>query len=565
MFALEFRFPARRYHATPWGRNVNEADVAWPPEPWRLLRALIATWWRKGDRARWSEDDLAHLIDSLAETLPEYSLPTGAIHAHTRHYMPTGSLDKGRPKTTLVFDAFVRLPEGSTLVAAWPRVTLAPEAFAFAVDLADAIGYLGRAESWTQCRALAEWDGAANCRPLDGSTGGDPVRLLAPLTPGAYAAERQRIMDDMKREMVAAPGRPPTPRTIEKKLDKVLRSKGRQAHTLPERLVDALALDTADYQDRGWSRPPAGREVVYAREPEAAPGVVALPRGRLRRSPSAHDLPTVARFLLAGRPLPRIEDAVRIGELMRRAALARFGWQHDETAGRRIPKAPWEISGRGADGKPLRDRSHAHAFWLPEDANGDGWIDHVSVFIAGGMNDRVRRALDRITRLWLPPKQRPADDEAEPGSVKEWRLALEGFGTPVDFAGGARIFGSSARWTSVTPFLASGHLKASGHAGEVRRLLNRRGLDATGVEVTELPAIDIGGAPRRAIHFHRFRTRGREAQPDAAGALLGIALPQPIEGPLAIGYGSHFGLGLFAATDGDAPTNPSAHAKRSTS
>ena len=203
MFALAFRFPAGRYHATPWGRNVNEADVAWPPEPWRLLRALIAAWWRKGDRARWSEDDLARLIDTLAETLPEYSLPAGAIHAHTRHYMPTGGLDKGRPKTTLVFDAFVRLPSGSTLVAAWPRVTLEPAPFALAADLARAIGYLGRAESWTECEALAEWDGVVNCRPLDANPSGDPVRLLAPLSPDAYSAERQRIMDDMKRRIRA--------------------------------------------------------------------------------------------------------------------------------------------------------------------------------------------------------------------------------------------------------------------------------------------------------------------------------------------------------------------------
>ena len=72
MFALRFRFPAGRYHATPWGRNVNEADVAWPPEPWRLLRALIAAYWRKGDHARWPEEVLAHLIDALAETPPEY-------------------------------------------------------------------------------------------------------------------------------------------------------------------------------------------------------------------------------------------------------------------------------------------------------------------------------------------------------------------------------------------------------------------------------------------------------------------------------------------------------------
>lgn len=553
MFALEFRFPADRYHATPWGRNVNEADVAWPPEPWRLLRALIAAWWRKGDRARWSDDDLAGLIDTLAETLPVYSLPAGAIHAHTRHYMPTGTLAKGRPKTTLVFDAFVRLPKDSTLVAAWPKVTLAPEAFAFATDLAGAIGYLGRAESWTECQALTDWEGTANCRPLGGSADGDRVRLLAPRTPGAYAAERRRLMDDTKRVMLAASEPPPTRRMIEKRLDKELRSKGRLAHTLPERLVDALSLDTADYQDRKWSRPPAAREVIYARNPEAVPGVVAQLRGRPRLSPTGRVLPTVARFLLAGRPLPRVEDAIQIGELMRRATLAQFGWQHDGNAGRRIPKAPWEISGRGGDGKPLKDPSHAHAFWLPEDADGDGWIDHVSVFIAGGMSNSVRRSLDRITRLWLPPKQRPVDDEAEPGSIREWRLALEGFGNPTDFAGGAGIFATSRRWRSATPFLASGHLKASGYPGEVRRLLQRRGRNGNDIEVGELETIDVGGAPRRAIHFHRFRSRGREAQPDAAGALLGIVLPEAIEGPLAIGYGSHFGLGLFVAEQSGLP------------
>ena len=553
MFALAFRFPAGRYHATLWGRNVNEADVAWPPEPWRLLRALIAAWWRKGDRARWSKDDLARLIDTLAETLPEYSLPGGAIHAHTRHYMPTGGLDKGRQKTTLVFDAFVRLPRDSTLVAAWPCVTLEPEPFALAADLAQAVGYLGRAESWTECEALATWQGTLNCRPLDGHADGAPVRLLAPHSPAAYSTERQRIMDDMKRQIVATAKQTPTAQRIEADLDKALRSKGRKAHTLPERLVDALALDTADYQDRGWSRPPAARRVVYARAPEAAPGVVPRRLTQRRPTPAGRDLPTVARFLLAGRPLPRIEDAVRIGELMRRAALARFGWRRDDATGRRIPKAPWEISGRDADGRPLKDPSHTHAFWLPEDADGDGRIDHVSVFIADGMNDGIRGALDRITRLWLAPKHREQDDAPEPGSVKEWRLALEGFGRPADFAGGARIFGTSRRWRSVTPFLASGHLKAAGYPGEVRRLLRRRGLEAADVMATRRETIDVGGTPRRAIHFHRFRSRGREVQPDAAGALLDIVLPEPLTGPLAIGYGSHFGLGLFATKQDDEP------------
>ena len=378
MFALTFRFAAGRYHATPWGRNVNEADVAWPPEPWRLLRALIAAWWRKGDHARWSEDDLARLIDALAETLPEYSLPPGAIHAHTRHYMPIGGLDKGRPKTTLVFDAFVRLPRGSALVAAWPRVTLEPRAFALAEDLAHAIGYLGRAESWTECEALAEGDGASNCQPLDAGLRGDPVRLLAPLSPRMYSAERRRLMDDMERRIRTATTRPLTQRKLDTELEKAFRSKGRQAHTLPERLVDALALDTADYQDRGWSRPPAARKVVYTRAPDAAPGVVPQRLSRRRPSQPRRDLPTVARFLLAGRPRPRIEDAVKIGELMRRAALAQFGWRQDEATQRWIPKAPWEISGRGRR-REAAEGSVARARLLAAGGRGRGRLDRSRV------------------------------------------------------------------------------------------------------------------------------------------------------------------------------------------
>ncbi len=585
MFALTFGFPAGRYHATPWGRNVNEADVAWPPEPWRLLRAIIAAWWRKGDRARWPEDDLAALIDALAEAPPVYHLPEGAIHAHTRHYMPQGKLDKGREKTALVFDGFFHLPKGAEIVAAWPELTLNGNLFGLAVDLAESIGWLGRAKSWTECRAVDDWNGEANCRPAGaGSTGtpvrpdngrrrsralrpagagsaGTPVRLLAPRSPAAYAAERQRLIAKAGRESADATSQPRRASKTRRggQAGAELRTEATGADmpparlvddTLPARLVDALALDTADYQERGWSRPPAAHEIVYLRDADASPGV--LPRrpstGR-RRAARDEDRPTIARFLLAGRPLPRIEDAVKIGELMRRAALAQFGWRKDEATGRSMPRAPWQISGRGADGRPLADPVHPHAFWLPEDADSDGWIDHISVCIESGIDDKVRARLDRITRLWLAPGQRPGGDEPEPPTVREWRLALEGFGRPADFAGSAQIFGTAARWRSATPFLATGHLKASGYPGEVRRLLRRRGRDADEVEVEELESIAVGGTERRALHFHRFRSRGGERQLDTTGALLRIAFPQPVTGPLAIGFGSHFGLGLFEPED----------------
>ena len=548
MFALVFRFPTGRYHATPWGRNVNEADVAWPPEPWRLLRTLIATYWRKGDHERWAPDALGRLIDALAETLPVYRLPSGAVHAHTRHYMP-----QARGKKTLIFDAFVRIPKQRAIVASWPTVTLDADAFSLGADLAKAIGYLGRAESWTECEARAGWDGEPNCGPVEAGFSGDPVRLLAALPPVIYKDERERLIANERERILKAATKPPSARKLEAAVAKAFRSKASGLDTVPERLVDALALDTADYQDREWHRPPAAREILYARAERVATMVTPHPRGRRVGSSTNANMPTVARYLLAGRPRPRVEDTIRIGELMRLAALSKFGWELDESSGRRVPNAPWQISGRDSDGKPLRDPAHRHAFWLPEDADSDGLIDHVSVFIPDGIDRDVQMRLDRIARLWLQQKQRTDDKDDHVAGTEEWRLALEGFGNPSDFADGAPIFGRSTCWRSATPFLAAGHLKSERHAGEFRRLVRKMGMDerfgfdTARVDIRELKNIRIGGSTRHALHFHRFRSRGREKQHDTAGALLEITFPVPVNGPISVGYGSHFGLGLFVA------------------
>ncbi len=465
--------------------------------------------------------------------------------------MPVGTIAKGGEKTTLIFDAFLRLPENETITAAWPEITLDSESFALAADLASAIGYLGRAESWVECEALAAWAGEVNCRPTDIERSNDPVRLLAPLSPVMYAAERGRLLADEAERIRAAARNRPSRQRLEDEINKSFRSRSSGKDTLPERLVDALNLDTTDFQDRGWKRPPAAREAVYARDEEAAGGVMSSARVRRRRSATKPNLPTVARFLLAGRPLPRVEDAVRIGELMRLAALSKFGWRHDDASGRRLPRAPWQISGRAADGKPLRDPAHSHAFWLPEDADSDGLIDHVSVFIAGGINQDIHAKLDRITRLWLESKHRAEGGEVDVANAKEWRLALEGFGKPDDFAGSARIFGRSMRWRSTTPFLAAGRLKAGGYPAEFRRLVKRVGMerrfgfDAAEIKIHERQEVSSGGSTRRVLHFHRFRSRGREAQHDTAGIFLDVVFPEPVDGPLALGYGSHFGLGLF--------------------
>lgn len=562
MLALSFSFPAHRYHATPWGGHVNEAEVAWPPEPWRILRALIATYWRKGTYLRWPKEAAASLIDALAAAPPIYRLPEGAVHAHTRHYMPA------RSKTTLVFDAFAHLPDGEPIAVAWPNLVPDSEQFKLVVDLAAGIGYLGRAESWVECTAMDRWDPAqANCVPTKDAEGaaGEVVAALAPLTAADYATRRERLLAqvdaDGRAAADAAGKRPPTERTLTRRRDKLM------GRTLPERLLDALTVETADYRKHGWNRPPAAREVRYLR-PSLAPQPrrAAGSRGG-RPDQSRH---TVARYLLAGRPQPRIEDAVRVGELMRLAALSQFDWGTDPRTGRRRPLAPPEVSGRGADNAPLRDAHHSHAFWLPEDADGDGLIDHVCVYLATGFDTRVRAALDRLTRLWVR-------SGSEEGGRREWRLALEGFGSCDDFETASALLCRARVWRSVTPFLATAHLKrtrdasrarrllndgqivagplaeATGYPREVRRLAQRRGVVASSqvdcIQVDLLPWIEVHDTRRRPLQFHRFRSRGREAMTDSHGDLLRIGFPEPVSGPVALGYGCHFGLGMFAAAD----------------
>ena len=294
----------------------------------------------------------------------------GVIHSHTRHYMPLGKLDKGNEKTGLVFDAFLSLPAQAEVIVAWPEVVLDDELFGLASDLASGINYLGRAESWAVCEALSSWDEKPNCFPAGENTDGQLQRVLAPVTLAKYQDERQQLLSEARERIRASKGDQLSEKKLDTELKKMFRVKKTDLTTLPESLVKALSLDTGDYQGQ-WNRPPASQEVLYDCDEKVLPGVMARLNPKSSSiSQKQQDLPTVARYVLAGRPRPKIEDAVRIGETMRKAVMSKFGYE--EARGKKIPKAPKEISGRDAEGGPIQDPLHPHAFWLPEDADGDG-------------------------------------------------------------------------------------------------------------------------------------------------------------------------------------------------
>ncbi len=543
MFGLSFRFLSGRYHATPWGRNVNEADVAWPPEPWRIIRAFIAGYWRKADWYRWNRDDLTDLVHALAEDLPVFNLPQGCIHAHTRHYMP---IRKGKSESrTLVFDAFLHIPSGEDIKVIWKNVKLDDRLISLAEDLASSIGYLGRAESWTECRVLKHWDGLENCGPVEMGFTGEEVSLLVPRSAESYQVTRNQLLAQERQRIRAEASRMISERVLQSKIQSVFYTKDK-VDTLPANFLDALSVENTDLRRLKWHRPPAALDVIYARDPSTTPRVVPQVISRRKKLKKVSGQVTIARFVLAGRPRPRLEDAVKIGEIMRAAAMSQFGWREDELNGERTPLAPWQISGRREGRFPITDPSHPHAFWLPEDADGDGLIDHIIVSVSSGMNPRIQSRLERITRIWLTSRRASRDSEGGTEGY-EWRLALEGYGQPQDFAGSSQMLGRSKQWRSVTPFLSAGHLKKNGYSGEVLRLFKRQGMETDGVKVTELSEINVGSIKRHALHFHRFRSRGRMSQPDSSGTFLEIEFPYTVQGPLAIGFASHFGLGTFGA------------------
>ena len=83
--ALAFSFPAGSYHGSPWHVAANAGESEWPPSPWRIVRALLATWHTRCPEL--DEGEVGSVIELLTGELPEYWVPT-ASPSQTRHYMP---------------------------------------------------------------------------------------------------------------------------------------------------------------------------------------------------------------------------------------------------------------------------------------------------------------------------------------------------------------------------------------------------------------------------------------------------------------------------------------------
>lgn len=516
MTVLELTFPAGRYHATPWGRHVNEGAVEWPPSPWRIVRGLIATWHLK------AKDDIAEpVMRSLAEQLsvpPRFHLPRAST-SHTRHYMP---YNEGKnEKTTKVFDTFVQLSPGDAVLVEW-NVDLTDAEYAALKMLTDRLGYLGRAESLVVARVVG---GVAaiepNAVPLADGAPLPPktelVHLLVPMAHGDYATWGHDFM--AKAEAALDPKLKPAER--KKKLPRV-----------PADLFAALHADTGDLQAAGWNLPPGAEFVNYTRHENAfAPAT---------RPPSQRKglLPTVARFAVVSSVAPRITKAVSIGDRVHDALCK---WS-DQAQGRAAV-----FTGLDESGRPRADHRHAHIFC---EANGPrDAVTHVTVWAPMGFDESACLALRRLNQVWGH-------------GGHDLRLVLHAIGQPDEFPD-CSLFGRSKVWRSLTPFISTRHAKTfrdgrpkmddngwqeGSPPHDLLRLLKMHphgaGVGIRQLDERERPFV-FGRSNLRSLQFQTHRHGGEGRRGNGLGSAFEITFSSPITGPLSLGYGTHFGLGLF--------------------
>lgn len=476
MIAIRMRFLAGRLHATPWGHHVNEGVVEYPPSLFRLLRSLIATA-RRACLGQVTEEQLRRIVTAL-RTPPVFHLPQGAV-AHTRHYDQANSGVK-------FFDTFVALRPRDELLWLWPERKLDESDRTALAMMLTALGTFGRAESWCEAELLDEGEtqtlqasaGMINSQPFDQTgdlAGKETIRLLMP-------------REELK----------------------------------PEELLKALETETSAMRKDKQLEPTGTRWLTYARPA----GILTPRRSSAARVQGKTKTVTVARFALHSNVLPRVTDALPFAEQARRALIRnRIDTSHSEV-----------VVGKKIDGTPLE--GHLHAHYLATDENGDGRLDHITLYAPCGFDKGDLNAIGALRTIFRR------------GNQPDVTLVLTGLAETKGL-GNIPIFGQSRKWRSVTPFSLPWFANRGGGKpprprdlpeAQLVRELKSRGLPEP-ASIKPVDGYEAGGRP--LVRWLEFHTRRFNATQGFGLAGFELEFAEPVAGPLALGFGCHFGLGLF--------------------
>ena len=472
MVAIKFTFTANRYHATQWGRHVNEGVLEWPPSPWRMLRGIVATWRRTLPEL--PSERVEPILGALASEYPKFHLPPAST-GHTRHYMPYN--EGTRERTTLVIDSFVAIEPRCSLFAVWLNLELGSQQRDDLGRILRNMPYLGRAESWVNAELALEYP-EPNSYALDnGMLRGGDFEVIRTLVPHSHIGLKD------------------------------------------------LEAETSELRGGGRIDPEGAHWYPYVRKRDCFTSFrTAPPRPAARKV-------AVVRFALSGKVLPMAFDTLRWGDVAREASMSKYGRQNSDA------KSP-ALSGKNASGKPLE--GHRHAFYLPTDENGDGRLDHLTIWVPGGLDAKEFNAVVSVREL------------GRGGGRDPLQLVYQAHGREEDFVGVSPLFGKSKRWRSFTPYVLTRHRKRDSDSPEEqvehevslrwpdRRL---RSVRAKHPRKRIEPMRQGRSDGSRPFNFFTYRQGGGSK---AGGAFnFELEFEEKVRGPIALGFACHYGLGLF--------------------
>ena len=497
-----------------------------------MVRALVSIGYTSGV---WSSNGPASaarsLIQKISSELPRYYLPA-ASGAHSRHYMPLGKLKSNTEQRGLVFDTWVRVRD--ELVVTWEGLDLDKSEISILTSLVENLNYLGRSESWVSGRIVGSDEAVpeANCFAEDGK-GQDQnlemVTLLAPVSASDYTEWRKQELEG---------GGPQTPR---KRARSSPPSQHASSKDYPVDLLDCLQKDTAWLRKRGWSRPPGSRHAFYWRPLNAI--TVTAPTAR---SPTVDErrframLLSVASANRNNHALPPVTRTVPQAELLHKRLVGIASKDNSP---------PPELTGSDKDHKPLQT-SHAHAHIIPLDLDADNHLEHILIWAPMGLGTSAQKAIRAARKTFARGSGELRLSLVAAGDTGDLKSLSDPYGRNI-----SRLLCTGTVWESATPFVPPRHTKASGKntlEQQIQTELSSRGFVGD-VKVRQLaPTPDgqsnVNATPwSRFRHFQLSRQRG-PAPPILCGFAIRLEFECPVTGPIAIGYGSHFGLGLFRCT-----------------
>ena len=203
---------------------------------------------------------------------------------------------------------------------------------------------------------------------------------------------------------------------------------------------------------------------------------------------------------------------------------------------------PPELTGSGEDHKPLQ-ASHVHAHIIPLDLDDDNHLEHILIWAPMGLGTISQKAIRTARKTYAKGSGELRLSLVAAGNTGDLKSLSDPYGRNI-----SRLLCTGTVWESVTPFVPPRYIKARGKntlEQQIRAELSSRGF-VCNAKVCQLSPSPDGRSNASATSWNRFRhfqlsRQQGPAPPILCGFAIRLEFECPVTGPIAIGYGSHFG------------------------